>query len=139
MSARRVAVAAVLCVAGALGVAQAADAPVPAPASVSFARDIAPVLKVRCATCHLTGEEAGGLALHPKAARASLLARVATGTTLHVVAPGKPEESYLLYKLLGTHRERGGQGERMPFGAAPLDAADIERIRRWIADGAPAN
>lgn len=135
MTRRLAALAVVLWAAGAASLAQAGDAPVP----VSFARDIAPMLKARCATCHLTGEEAGGMALYPKAARASLLARVATGTTLHVVEPGKPEESYLLYKLLGTHRERGGQGERMPFGAAPLDAADIERIRRWIADGAPAN
>lgn len=135
MNGRLGTVAAVLCAAGAVGLAQAADAPAP----VSFGRDIAPVLKVRCATCHLTGEEAGGMALHPKAARASLLARVAAGTQLRVVVPGKPEESYLLNKLEGTHRERGGQGERMPFGAAPLGAADVERIRRWIADGAPAN
>ena len=127
--------AAAMVVSGCLGTALAADAPPP----VSFSRDIAPVLKVRCATCHLTGEEAGGMALHPKAARASLLARVAAGTEFRVVVPGKPEESYLLDKLEGTHRERGGQGERMPFGAAPLDAADIERIRRWIAAGAPAN
>jgi hypothetical protein len=127
--------AAALVLAGGLGMAQAADAP----QAVSFSRDIAPVLKVRCATCHLTGEEAGGMALHPKAARASLLARVAAGTEFRVVVPGKPEESYLLNKLEGTHRERGGQGERMPFGAAPLDAADIERIRQWIAAGAPAN
>jgi hypothetical protein len=30
---------------------------------VSFERDIAPILEKRCAVCHLTGDEPGGMAL----------------------------------------------------------------------------
>ena len=40
---------------------------------VSFSRDLVPVLRTNCATCHLTGSEAGNLALHPGAAYKNLV------------------------------------------------------------------
>lgn len=104
---------------------------------VHFQTDIAPVLKTRCAVCHLTGSEAGKLALHPRAARASLVGRPSSESPFLLVAPGKPEASYLLMKLEGTHVSRGGKGARMPFGQTPLDGATIAKIRKWIAAGAP--
>lgn len=108
--------------------------------AVSFAADIAPLLKTRCAVCHLTGTEAGKLALHPKAARGSLVGRQSTESKLLLIAPGKPQASYMLMKIEGTHISTGkGSGARMPFGQAPLDAAAIDKVRRWIAAGAPDN
>lgn len=106
---------------------------------VRFQADIAPVLKTRCAVCHLTGSEAGKLALHPKAARASLVGRKSGESSFLLVAPGKPDVSYLLMKLEGTHVARGGKGARMPFGQTPLDAATIAKMRAWIVAGAPDN
>ena len=44
-----------------------------ATSAVSFSRDLVPVLKSSCATCHLTGTEAGDLAPHPGAAYKSLV------------------------------------------------------------------
>ena len=105
----------------------------------SFARDIAPVLKSRCATCHLTGQEAGQLALHPGAAYASLVNAAAVESKLLRVKPGAPEESYVLLKLEGRHLDAGGNGARMPLGAPPLDEATLTQIRTWIAAGAPEN
>jgi hypothetical protein len=50
-----------------------------------------------------------------------------------LVERGVPGESFLLYKLLGDGPMRGAQ---MPRGAAPLSAADLQRVSDWIADGA---
>ena len=107
---------------------------------VSFRTDIAPLFKTRCAVCHLNGSEAGKLALHPRAARASLVGRKSGESTLQLIAPGKPDASYLVMKLEGTHIARGkGSGARMPFGQAPLDAAAIAKVKNWITAGAPDN
>jgi hypothetical protein len=106
---------------------------------VSFKQSIVPVLKSKCAACHLTGQEAGRLALHPDAARTSLVGAKSSEADLLLVKPGAPDQSYLLMKLQGTHLERGGQGARMPFGAPPLDAETIAKVREWIAAGAPDN
>lgn len=123
----------VLLVAGLLASAEARAAP------VSFSRDVVPVLKTRCATCHLTGREAGNIALHPGAAFANLVKVKSTETGLARVAPGAPDKSYLMMKLDGTHLTAGGKGSRMPLGAPPLDAVTRDKVRAWIAAGAPNN
>ena len=107
--------------------------------TVSFSETIAPMLKSKCAICHLTGQEAGNLALHPGAAYANLVGVKSSETGLMRVKPGAPRESYLLMKLQGTHLDRGGSGGRMPLGGAPLSPQVIEQISAWIAAGAPDN
>lgn len=106
---------------------------------VGFATDIAPTLKTRCAVCHLTGQEAGNLALHPKAAYASLFRRKSGESSWLLVDPKQPDTSYLVMKLEGTHLKKGGKGARMPFAAPPLDASTVAVIRRWISEGATNN
>ena len=110
----------------------------PAPvAGSSFASEIVPLLRTRCATCHLTGQEAGKMALTPGAAHASLVGVRAEGAPgLTRVIPGDPDNSYLVMKLEGTHIARGGAGAQMPFGAPPIASGEIAMIRRWIAEGA---
>jgi hypothetical protein len=53
------------------------------------------------------------------------------------VAPGDPNNSYMVHKL------EGGPnivGERMPRGGGPfLTSGQMLVIRKWIADGAPNN
>jgi hypothetical protein len=114
--------------------AAAADA-----AAVSFSRDLVPVLRSQCAICHLTGQEPGQMALHPRAAYKSIVGAPSVEAPLARVKPGAPEESYLLRKIEGTHLDAGGNGERMPLAQAPLDAATIAKFRAWIAAGAPEN
>jgi len=114
------------------GIASADDAP-------SFKRDIVPVLRTRCATCHLTGNEAGNMALYPDAAYANLVGVKSPTTGLVRVDPGKPESSYLIMKLDGTQLNKGGAGARMPFGADPLPAETIALIASWIKAGAADN
>lgn len=107
--------------------------------AVSFERDIVPVLRDNCASCHLTGQEPGGMKLHPRGAYASLVDVPSAESPLARVKPGKPGESYLMHKLDGTHLDVGGQGERMPFGFPPLADEVRTRIRAWIAAGARKN
>ncbi|MEZ5656412.1 MAG: hypothetical protein R3E04_11130 [Sphingobium sp.] len=106
---------------------------------VSFATDIVPILKKRCAICHLTGQEAGHLALHPKAAHGSLFKKKSEESKWLLVDPGQPAKSYLLMKLDGTHLKNGGKGARMPFAQTPLASQDIDLFKAWIAAGAPKN
>ncbi len=110
-----------------------------AAAPVSFEKDLVPVLRTRCATCHLTGKEAGNIALHPGAAYDNLVGVKASEADMLRVSPGKPGQSYLMLKLEGNHLAQGGKGVRMPLGAAPLDAATLGKFRAWIVAGAPRN
>lgn len=48
------------------------------------------------------------------------------------VAPGDPDNSYLIQKLEGT----ASVGEQMPLGGPPLAQSTIDVIRQWIIDGA---
>ncbi len=110
--------------------------PVAADDEVRFGRDLVPVLRTQCATCHLTGDEAGNMKLYPGAAYASLVGVDSIESPLKRVQSGAPEQSYLMHKLDGTHLDVDGIGDRMPFGAPPLDDATRELFRRWIAAGA---
>lgn len=108
---------------------------------VRFARDVVPIFKSNCVMCHLPGDTSavGGLALHPKGGLANLVGVASTQSPLLRVAPGKPADSYLYRKLIGSHAEVGGSGERMPFGDLQLSETQIDVIRRWIEAGAKAN
>ena len=48
------------------------------------------------------------------------------------VAPGDPDNSYLIRKLEGT----ASVGAQMPLNGAPLEQSTIDIIRQWITDGA---
>ena len=56
-------------------------------------------------------------------------------TGLGVVVNGNPCSSHLLAKVVGA----GQRGSRMPLGAPPLDAKQIQVIHDWIAEGARDN
>jgi hypothetical protein len=105
----------------------------------SFTRDILPTLRSRCAICHSTGDEAGHLGLAQANAYKNLTTGISYDSGVRLIEPNEPNKSYLVMKLEGTHLDHGGQGARMPFGDAPLDAIVIATIRQWIAVGAPDN
>jgi mono/diheme cytochrome c family protein len=102
-----------------------------------YQSDIAPMLTSSCASCHLTGAEAGNMSLVPDKAIATLVGVKAVGAPSQIrVVPGKPDESYVIMKLEGTHIEQGGSGAQMPFGAPPLAPEKIAKLRQWISEGA---
>ena len=122
----------------AISVCLCAKAASAAETTVSFARDIAPQLEARCSTCHLSGDEAGKLALYAGGAYDSLVNVPAIVGPLKRVAPGDPDNSFLLRKIEGTQADVGG-GARMPLGSTPLPDELVKAIRTWIEAGAPRN
>ena len=108
--------------------------------SVSFEADLLPVLKARCAVCHMTGKEPGGMALTPDKAWSDLVSQDALGAAgWQRVAPGDLDASYLMHKLWGSHRSVGGSGSRMPMHQPALPKSVQEQFASWILAGAPDN
>jgi hypothetical protein len=91
------------------------------------------VLTPICTACHVGATAPQGLRLD-SANSYALLVGVASqeNPALQRVAPGDPNNSYLIKKLEGT----ASVGGRMPLGGTPLSQADIDVIRQWITDGA---
>jgi mono/diheme cytochrome c family protein len=94
--------------------------------SVSFARQVAPLLVANCHGCHLEAQQArGGLRMD------TLSQLLRGGDSGAVIDVGKGSTSLLVRKL------RGQAGERMPAGGRPaLSDSDIELISKWIDEGA---
>ena len=81
----------------------------------------------RCAKCHSDAREGGP----PEGLRLESLEHVLAGGERLVVIPGNPEASEIVRRIEGTAQPR------MPFDGPPwLEEAQIELIRRWIAEGA---
>jgi mono/diheme cytochrome c family protein len=88
----------------------------------AFERDVRPILKTHCFSCHGEGEKLkGGVDLR---LRRFMEKQTDSGT---VLTPGKPDESLIL-KLV-----RSGE---MPKDGKKLTDADASVIERWIATGA---
>jgi hypothetical protein len=98
-----------LCVATALLCA------VPLAAKVNFVRDVKPILEIRCVRCHGAESAMKNLRLNRK------------DRAMMVIVPKKPEESRLFL---------AAQSGFMPPGGPRLPAAELETLRKWIAEGA---
>jgi hypothetical protein len=97
----------------------------------------AAVFTPTCATsnCHNGANPSGGLDLRDADTSFAQLVDVPSDDDPMIfrVAPGDPDNSYLVQKIEGT----AAQGQQMPpGGAAPLSQAEIDAIRQWITDGA---
>jgi hypothetical protein len=90
-----------------------------APPRVDFARDIQPIFETSCQGCHGAKAQMGQLRLDAKA------------VALRTVKPGNSAGSSLYQRVAGTSDQA-----RMPMGAKPLAAGQIELIKRWIEEGA---
>lgn len=102
-----------------------------------YQQKIAPLFRSKCGTCHITGTEAGNIQLTPAQAIAAVVDVASQEAPKYKrVAPGDPDNSYLVMKLEGTHIDKGGSGTAMPFGAPPLSPQEIVDIRQWIKEGA---
>jgi len=90
-----------------------------------FATRIRPILAARCYTCHGPNLQQNGLRLD---SLASILKGSDNG---RVIVPGESGKSPLVRRLLALDRPQ------MPYGAPPLNADEVELIRKWIDQGAP--
>jgi ankyrin repeat protein len=92
-----------------------------APDKVDFARDVAPLLRERCISCHGPAQQTNGFRVDQ---RSSVL-RARTN-----LVPGSSETSRLYLRLIGS-----AFGQQMPPTGA-LSEAETEIIRKWIDQGA---
>src|SRR5262249_53574863 len=97
----------------------------PGSQAARFDRDIQPIL-ARCVQCHGPNKPKAGLRLDN---RSGATADLESGN--RAIVPGHPERSELLRRVSATSSR-----ERMPPKGEPLSMEQIEKLRRWIADGA---
>ena len=100
--------------------------------TVSFSKDVQPLLAARCGACHVPGQagyEASGLSLE---SYETLMKGTKFGA---VVIPGDALSSALTMLIEG----RADPSIRMPHGDAPLTAAEQKIVRDWVAQGAKNN
>jgi hypothetical protein len=112
------------------------------PGVVSLSLHVQPILTAQCATagCHAGVRPAQDLDLRAGQAHGSLV-NVTSGECplFKRVLPGKPAQSYLVFKLAGPPQPCFS-GNQMPSGgAAPLSPAEQNLIATWITQGAPNN
>lgn len=93
--------------------------------SISFGRDVVPILKAHCYACHTKESASAKLDL------TSIEGIKRGGFSGPTVIAGQPAKSSLLFRIQG----KGGM-EQMPKGFAPLTKAQQETIALWIAQGA---
>jgi mono/diheme cytochrome c family protein len=93
--------------------------------AVDFARDIRPIFEAACYRCHGAKIARGQLRLDDKKSA------LKGGISGAAIIPGDAGKSPLLRRILGD----GGEA-RMPMGAAQLNPAQIDMIRKWIDQGA---
>jgi Protein of unknown function (DUF1553)/Protein of unknown function (DUF1549)/Planctomycete cytochrome C len=101
-------------------------APSPAVARVDYAQDIKPILSEHCYPCHGPTRHRAGLRLDTLAS----IHKGADGTP--VVVPHHAGKSLLIAAVTGADG-----APQMPPSGQPLAAAQIDRLRRWIDEGAP--
>lgn len=88
------------------------------------------VFNAICSECHVGSGAPHGLQLGGGASR-HIVGRSSDGKPgMLLVKPGKPEESYLLWKVEG---RAGIVGERMPRNLPALPAESIRLMKEWIA------
>jgi mono/diheme cytochrome c family protein len=90
--------------------------------SLTFERDVRPILRAHCLDCHGNQNvRKGGLDMRLRRLM------VKGGESGPVISPGHPEESYLLDRV---------KAREMPPGDQKLSSAEIAVLETWIQEGA---
>jgi hypothetical protein len=102
-----------------------------AASAVDFARDIQPILAEHCFHCHGQDEAArkGKLRLDQRDA-----ALKGGGSGDPAIVAGDPVKSALIERILSKDED---EVMPPPEEKKPVKAADLEKLKQWIADGAP--
>jgi hypothetical protein len=99
--------------------------PPPANRKIDFNRDVAPILRERCQSCHGPEKEMAGLRLDNRTDA------LKGGDSGPVIRPGDSGKSKLIYAVSGL-----GKGLVMPFASERLTAEQVGVLRAWIDQGA---
>lgn len=93
---------------------------------VHFSTDIRPILNQNCVQCHGGVRQKNGVSF---IFRAEALGVGKSGR--RTIVPGDPDSSEVIARVTSKDPE-----SRMPYHAAPLAPGQIERLRKWIKQGA---
>src|SRR5262249_32303598 len=105
--------------------ARAADPPAKPNDKVSYYKQVRPIFQAHCQGCHQPAKAGGGYVM------TAFDKLVAAGESkLEAIVPNKPEESHLLERIT----PEGGKAA-MPKDKPPLAQAEVDLIKRWIAQG----
>lgn len=117
--------------------------------TVSYRRDIQPIWDRYCVRCHRTifSPRLEGPDSRDHLLQQSSFERCADGRQAPLVVPGRPELSFVYYRISGisaaTIDRKLGFGCTVPTPAdrrlSETDPLAVEQVRRWIEQGAPAN
>jgi len=89
--------------------------------TVDYVRDIKPLLRNKCSTCHGVLKQEAGLRLDAGA-------MILEGA---VIEPGDPSDSELIHRITAKDKDI-----RMPLDGKPLTADQIDMLKAWISQGA---
>ena len=101
-----------------------ASAQRPASGRIDFANQVQPIIAKHCLECHNQDRRQGGLSL------ATYADALDGGRNGAVIRPGAAARSPMIHRLTGAIEPQ------MPKDEAPLAAAEIALIQRWIDEGA---
>ena len=97
---------------------------------VNFNREVRPIFNQHCTACHGGVKQAGGISF---VYRDKVLGEAKSGR--YPVVPGDLEKSELIYRITTEDKnDRMPPADEHPQG---LSAAEIETLKRWVAQGAP--
>src|SRR3954453_18421922 len=91
--------------------------------SVSFLRDVKPILARRCFSCHGPSKQEGGLRLD-----VSDRALTELDSGAHAIVPGDLDQSELIERVTAAN-----ESERMPPSGKPLADTEIQSLKHWIS------
>ncbi len=94
-----------------------------APAAISFAKDVAPIISENCLGCHGANGPRANLNL------TNFAAWKQGGTSGPLLTIGNPNQSRIIARI-------SAGPNQMPRNQPPLDAAEIKTIADWITQGA---
>lgn len=92
--------------------------------AADYEKDVRPLIRARCVSCHGSVKQKGGL-------RLDAAALILKGGSTPAIVPGKSADSELIRRVLSNDED-----ERMPPEGARLTPAQIELLRSWIDGGA---
>ena len=139
---------AIVALVGLLAVAANAGGAKAGAPSVSFRRDVAPVITTSCTTSSCHGGGSRPPVLVPQASPAALRAALVgvaseQRPSRSYVRPGDPGASYLMQKLEGHLNDAEcidhDCGAAMPMDNPSLSADARDKVRTWISQGALDN
>jgi hypothetical protein len=115
-----------------------------------FHEEVRPILeKHKCVTCHSEASPDANMSLGGHISSAEVVENLVNVNTLHGgqfkrVVPGQPNQSWLYLKVAGQAASAGCTGDMCnaqvmpPGGMVTLTTAELDVIKKWITDGAPA-